>query len=123
MSDDLDVQLFRDNGTWIKPARAATVDVILAGGDASSLRWLSAAEIELDAGKGSLRADSGAGAITARTFDAGDVGAEVAVVVGRAGRTGVGTGATGGLGYGGGGASSLRPSHDGFAVIITHLAP
>lgn len=116
-----DIQLFREDGVWIKPADAERVVLVLAGGEGGSTPGRPGAE----------------GERMTRTYAAGDLPSEVAVEVGRGGRGaahGSGTSAVtafpGGRIRGGGGAGQVpesgehpdsRDGADGFAQIITYF--
>jgi hypothetical protein len=112
---NLDVQLFREDGTWIKPPGAVTVDVILAGTDAGGYQTGHGVAASGKSSDLLFRR----GEISAVVLRADELPDQMPVTVGAAGRGTGGSGSSPGLLT----FSRSAPPRDGLAVIITHLAP
>ena len=99
MSSKPDIQYFAEDGTWVKPAGAARVDVIVQGGQAGG-------STRADLGRrvnpnGIVCSNGETGEIRVSSWDADDLDDLVPVEVGKGGRPG---------------------GRDGYALVVTHLA-
>jgi hypothetical protein len=93
-----DIQYFGSDGTWIKPSRAARVDVIVQGGQAGTS---TLAHLGRRVNPNGIACSNGEiGEIRASSWDADDLDDTIAVEVGKGGRPG---------------------GRDGYALIVTHL--
>lgn len=115
-----DIQYFPASGTWVKPERAARVDIVLAGGDGGGAMEFDGSSFGGEGGgnshigyvpnpnaHASFTAVHGqpsggdSGTLSVMSYAAGDLPATLEVEVGKGGRPG---------------------GRDGYALVVTHLA-
>jgi hypothetical protein len=115
-----EIQYFATNGTWVKPAGAVRVDIVVRGGDGGNATEFDGDSFGGEGGGHSgignmphpdfyasctgtrdTAADGDPGTLSVSSFDATDLPETVMVTVGSGGRPG---------------------GRDGYALIVTHLA-
>lgn len=107
-----DIQYFGEDGTWVKPAGAARVDVVARGGDGGSAMGGKGGDgggatyIDCLATPDAIASHAppgrSAGTLSVLSYTAGELPGEVTVTIGKGGRP---------------------DGRDGYVVIITHLEP